>query len=147
MSFLFEGLAVAAFVGTAVSAVAQIKAGQDIKAENTMKARQAGLDATGKQIQIRQNMLQALASQNARAGANGQGTGGSFGAGVQRQITQNQNDLLTNSTGASTQEQLFTEAGSAAATGGALQAGASLLDFAGSNSGMTLGKAVQGSGS
>ena len=102
-----------------------------------MKARQAGLDAGGKQIEIRQNMLRALASQNAAAGAGGIGTGGSFGANVNRQITQNQDDLLTNSTNAATQESLFAMQGNSAETTANLGAGSSLLD-----AGAALGKAL-----
>lgn len=145
MTYLVLALEVTAAVGAAVTAYSGIKSGQAVQAEDKMKARQAGLDATAKQIQIRQNMMQALASQNARAGANGQGTGGSLGATVQRQITENQNDLLTNATNASTQSQLFNEEGSNAAKTGQLQAGASLLDFAGSNSGKGLAASVAGS--
>jgi hypothetical protein len=144
MTYLATALEIAAAVGAAVTAYSGVKAGQAVQAEDKMKARQAGLDATAKQIQIRQNMMQALASQNARAGANGQGTGGSLGATIQRQITQNQNDLLTNSTNASTQSQLFNEEGNSAAQTGELKAGASLLDFAGSNSGKSL---ISGGGS
>jgi hypothetical protein len=147
MTYLALGLEIAAAVGSAATAYSGIKSGQAIQAEDKMKARQAGLDATAKQIQIRQNMMQALASQNARAGANGQGTGGSFGATVQRQITENQNDLLTNSTNASTQSQLFNEQGNSAAQTGYLQAGASLLDFAGSNTGKTIASQIAGTGS
>lgn len=144
MSFLIDGLAIAAAVGAAVTAVSSVKTGQAVKAEDTMKSRQAGLDAGAKQIDIRQNMLKAMASQNAAAGAGGIGTGGSFGAGITRQITQNQSDLLTTSTNAATQEQLFSLQGNNAATTGELNAGASLLDFAGSKSATTLGNAING---
>ena len=145
MPYIVTAMEIVAAVGTAVTAYSAEKSGQAVQAEDKMKARQAGLDATAKQIQIRQNMMQALASQNARAGAQGQGTGGSFGAVVQRQIQQNQSDLLTNSTNASTQSQLFNEQGSSAAETGKLQAGASLLDFAGTNSGKGLAASVAGS--
>jgi hypothetical protein len=133
-----EIAAATAAAGTAVSAYSSYQAGQATKAQDKQKATQAGLDSGQKQIDIRQNMLRALASQNAQAGVGGIGTGGSFGANVNRQITQNQSDLATLSTDTITQQQLYAEAGNSAATTGALQAGSSLLDFAGSNSGLTL---------
>ena len=145
MTYLATSMAIVAFVGTVASAAEMHVAGVQAKNQDILKSRQAGLDATSKSIQIRQNMMQALASQNARAGAGGIGTGGSFGAGVQRQITQNANDLLTNSANVSTQQQLFGMAGASAEQQGNIQAGASLLDFAGSNSGLTIAKSVGGS--
>lgn len=131
-------LAAAAAAGAAVSAYSAHETGVAQKNESTLKARQAGLDSGAKQIEIRQNMLRALASQNATAGAAGIGTGGSLGAGVQRQITQNQNDLLTLKTNTGSQQELFSMQGNAAETAGNLKAGSSLLDFAGSSSAVTL---------
>ena len=92
------------------------------------KARQAGLEAAQKQINIRQNMLRALGSQNAQAGQGGIGTGGSFGANVNRQISQNQNDLLALSADTSGQQQQYGQQAAAATQGGNLGAGLSLLD-------------------
>ena len=128
-----------AAAGAVAGAVATHQAGVAAKNEDTMKARQAGLDAGGKQIEIRQNMLRALASQNAAAGASGIGTGGSFGANVNRQITQNQNDLMALSADTSAQQSLYAQQGSNAARGGNVAAGASLLDYAGSKNGPILG--------
>ncbi len=149
MPYIVTAMAIVAVIGTAVSAEAMHVAGVQAKNQDVVKSRQAGLDAASKSIQIRQNMMQALASQNARAGAAGIGTGGSFGAGVQRQITQNQNDLLTNSANVASQQQLFGMAGASAEQQGNIQAGASLLDFAGSNSAKTIattvGNAITGS--
>ncbi len=149
MPYIVTAMAIVAAVGAAVSAEGMHVAGVQAKNQDVLKSRQAGLDAQAKQIQIRQNMMQALASQNARAGAAGIGTGGSFGAGVQRQITQNQNDLLTNSANVTSQQQLFGMAGQSAVTQGNISAGASLLDFAGSNSAKglaaTVGNAITGS--
>ena len=145
MPYIVTAMAIVAAVGAAVSAEGMHLAGVQAKNQDILKSRQAGIDAQAKQIQIRQNMMQALASQNARAGAAGIGTGGSFGAGIQRQITQNQNDLLTNSANVTSQQQLFGMAGQSAEQQGNIQAGASLLDFAGSNSGLTIAKSVGGS--
>ncbi len=100
---------IASGVAAVGSAYGQHTAGIAQKNEADMKARQAGLEAGQKQIQIRQNMLKALASQNAAAGASGIGTGGSFGANVNRQITQNQNDLLALSADTSAQQSLYAQ--------------------------------------
>lgn len=122
----------AGLIGSAGSAYEEHKAGQAQASDAAMRSRQAGLEAGQKQINIRQNMLKALASQNAAAGAAGIGTGGSFGANVNRQISQNQNDLMALSADtSSTQAQYGAQGRNAAATGN-IKAGASLLDAAGS---------------
>ena len=118
----------AGLIGSAGSAYAQHAAGVAQKNDATMRARQAGLEAGQKQINIRQNMLKALASQNAAAGAAGIGTGGSFGANVNRQITQNSNDLLALNADTSAEQSQYVAQGNNAVTTGNLKAGASLLD-------------------
>ena len=130
MTYLVAAAVAVAAMGTAFESH---EAGVAVKNEDTVKARQAGLDAGAKQIDIRQKMMAALASQNAKAGAGGIGTGGSFGANVNRQITENQSDLLINSTNAQTQEQLYAMQGGSAEQEGNIKAGASLLDAAGSS--------------
>ena len=131
---MFSTLASGASLLTgAVGADGQHQAGVAQKNDDAMRARQAGLDAAQKQIGIRQNMLSALASQNAAAGQGGIGTGGSFGANVNRQITQNQNDLLALSADTSAQQAQYGAAGANAAATGNIKAGQSLLDTAGNN--------------
>ena len=131
---MFSTLASGASLLTgAVGAYGQHQAGVAQKNDAAMRARQAGLDAAQKQIGIRQNMLSALASQNAAAGQGGIGTGGSFGANVNRQITQNQNDLLALSADTSAQQAQYGAAGANAAATGNIKAGQSLLDTAGNN--------------
>lgn len=117
-----------AAAGAVVGAYASHEAGVAAKNEDKEKSRQAGLDAGGKQIEIRQRFLQTLAAQNNAAGAAGIGTGGSFGAKVNYQISQNQDDLLTLSANASAQQSLYAEQGNSAETIGNLKAGSSLLD-------------------
>lgn len=85
-----------------------------------------------KQITMRQNMLRALASQNAGTlGAVGTGRGTSFGANAMRQITESQNDLMISKANAAGQVSLLDQAaGNAEAAGnigaaGALVGGAS----------------------
>ena len=120
----------ASVAGAGVSAYSSHEAGVAQSNDAKAKATQATLEGTQKQIQIRQTMLKALASQNAAAGASGIGTGGSFGANVNRQITQNQSDLLALSADTSSEQQQYgLQASSATATGN-LKAGASLLDAA-----------------
>lgn len=94
------------------------------------KARVEADQATQQQITQRQNMLRALASQNAGTlGAVGTGAGSGFGANVNRQITQQQNDLLVSQANSSAQVSLLDQqaanaqaAGNAAAIGGGVTA-------------------------
>ena len=122
----------AGLLGSAGSAFEQHKAGVAQAKDSAMRSRQAGLEAGQKQINIRQNMLKALATQNAAAGAGGIGTGGSFGANVNRQITQNQNDLLALSANTSGEQAQYGAQGANALQAGNVKAGASLLDAASS---------------
>ena len=120
----------ASLLGSGGSAFEQHKAGVAQANDAAMRSRQAGLEAGQKQINIRQNMLKALASQNAAAGAAGIGTGGSFGANVGRQIKQNQNDLLALSSDTSATQSQYAAEGVNARAGGNVKAGSSLLDAA-----------------
>ena len=120
--------AVGAAAGAGVSAYSSHEAGVAAANDAKAKSRQAGLEAGQKQIAIRQNMLRALASQNVAAGASGIGTGGSFGANVDRQIGQNKNDLLALNADTSSEQQAYGLQASNAVTTGNLKAGASLLD-------------------
>lgn len=91
--------------------------------EDKQKARQAQLEATQKQISMRQNMVRALAAQNAGTlGAIGTGAGTSFGANALRQITQAQNDLAVTSADESAQVSLLDSAASNAVSAGNLGA-------------------------
>lgn len=120
--------AVTAAAGTAVTVYSQHEAGVAASNQAKDKARIAADQATQVQINQRQNLMRALASQDAQAGAGGIGTGGSFGANAQRQITQNQNDLLVTGAGASAQIQGYNQQASNDVLTGNLNAGASLLD-------------------
>lgn len=134
--------AIAAFVstyGSAIAAGATIVAGAatayesheaGVAAANQAKdkARVAADQSTQVQINQRQNLMRALASQNAQAGAGGIGTGGSFGANATRQITQNQNDLLVTQAGASAQIAGYNQQASNDILTGNINAGTSLLD-------------------
>lgn len=114
-------MAIIAAAGTAVTAgvSAYESHEQGVATQNAdkQKARVEADKATQQQITMRQNMLRAMASQN--AGTLGAiGTGGSFGANVGRQISQNQNDLAVNAANGSAQVSLLDQAGSNAAAAG-----------------------------
>lgn len=136
MASLAIASAVAAVGGTVMGAVEKREQGIAMADDAKMRSRQAGLEAGQKAIQNRQNMLRALASQNAAAGVAGIGTGGptSFGANVNRQISQQQNDLLALSADTSATQQQYAYQAENDTRGGILSAGSSLLDSASSSS-------------
>lgn len=79
---------------------------------NKQKARVEQQTETGKQITMRQNMLRALAAQNAGTlGSVGTGANSGFGANTMRQIKQNQNDLAVSNANESAQVSLLDQAG------------------------------------
>jgi len=118
--------------GAAYSAYSSHEAGVATANADKEKARVAAMDATQKTIDQRQNMLRALASQNAYAGVGGIGTGGGFGANVGRQITQNQNDLMVTDANGSAQVSLLDQAAGNAEAEGNAQAASGLIKYAGS---------------
>lgn len=125
-------MAVIAAVGTAasvgVAAYSSHEQGVATKNADTQKARVEALSATQKQIDMRQNMLKALASQNAGTeGAIGTGSATSFGANAGRQINQAQNDLAANSANASAQVSLLDQAGANAEAAGNLGAASDVV--------------------
>lgn len=103
---------------------------QGVEAANVAKdkARQETITETQKQINMRQNMLRALASQNAGTlGAVGTGGASSFGANARRQITQNQNDLLVSKANESAQVSLLDQSASEDLAAGNIAAGSTAL--------------------
>lgn len=121
---------VAAVGSAAMGAVAKREQGIAQADDAQMRARQATLEANQKAIQNRQNMLKALATQNAAAGVGGIGTGGGFGANVNRQIQQQQNDLLAQRADTSATVSQYEAQAKNDYSGGSLAAGMSLLDTA-----------------
>lgn len=92
------------------------------------KARVESDRAAQEQINTRQNMLRALASQNAGTlGGVGTGANTGFGAGARRQISQNQNDLLVSKANASAQISLLDQQASNAVSAGNIGAGSDIL--------------------
>lgn len=128
-SFTAIGTFVVAHAGAieAVAAVASAGAAayeshqQGVEASNMAKskARVEADRAAGEQITSRQNMLRALASENAGSlGAVGTSAGTGFGANARRQIGQGQNDLLMSKSNASAQISLLDQQASNATSSG-----------------------------
>ena len=125
-------LALVAAVGTAasagVSAYGQREAGIAQARQDRAQANVEALKEKQNQINMRQRMLAALASQNdATKGAVSTGAGSGFAANAMRQIKQNQNDLMVSRANASGQISLLdtkaandSAAGSLAAVGDVL---------------------------
>lgn len=132
--FTFGNMAAAAgALAAGVSAYGQHQAGVAQSNMDKQKARVEALSETQKQINMRQNMLRALASQNAGTlGATGTGRGTGFGANAQRQIDQAQNDLAVSKANSSAQVSLLDQAGSNARGTGNLNAAGSLASGASS---------------
>jgi hypothetical protein len=125
-------MAYIAAAGTAVSAGAAAYESheQGVATSNAdkQKARVEQDSEAQKQIQMRQNMLRALASQNAGTlGAVGTGAGSGFGANAMRQITQSQNDLMVSQANSSAQVSLLDQAAGNAVSAGNVGAGADVF--------------------
>ena len=120
--------AAAGLLGTVGSAYSANRQGVAQANQDKQKARVEALNETQKQINMRQNMLKALASQNAGTmGAVGTGRGTGFGANATRQITQAQNDLMVSQANSSAQISLLDQAASNATGGGNIQAGTDVV--------------------
>lgn len=115
----------ASAIGAGVSAYEMHVQGEAQANAAKQKARVEADQATQQQITQRQNMLRALASQNAA----GLGGGTNVVAGTMHQINQGQNDLLVSQANSSAQVSLLDQqasndiaAGNAAAIGGGINA-------------------------
>lgn len=116
---LGNAAAAAGLVSAGVSAYGMHAQGVATSNADKQKARVESLQAGQQQINMRQRLLASLASQNAGAGAGGAGVNK---AGAMRQITQNQNDLMTNSANESAQVSLLDQGASNASAAGNLGA-------------------------
>jgi hypothetical protein len=120
----------ASAITAGVGAYESYQQGQAASNQAKQKARVEADNATQQQITQRQNMLRALASQNAGSlGAVGTGQGSSFAANTNRQISQQQNDLMVSQANSSAQVSLLDQqaanaqaAGTAGAIGGGINA-------------------------
>lgn len=107
------------------------KAGAEQANELRVQARAEGNAAKQQEIERRRNLMRALASQSAAAGAMGIETSGSFGNLMSRDIQDNENDLLVANAGTSLRQRSLAAAASNARRTGRGNATASLLDTAG----------------
>lgn len=133
--------AVPAWVGVATAVVGAgagiysayntAKTGAIQAAELKAQARTEADAAMQQQIERRRDLLRALASQNAAAGAAGIETGGSFGGIVRRQINENSNDLLVQDANSQSRQRALASRASNARQSANASAATSLLDTAG----------------
>lgn len=115
-------------VGAGVAAYESHEQGVAASNADKQKARVEQLNENQKQITMRQNMLRALASQNAGTmGAVGTGGPSSFGANAMRQIQQGQNDLAASSANSSAQVSLLDQAAANARSSGDIGAVGDIL--------------------
>lgn len=116
------GSTIATVTGVAATAATAYESHQQgVAASNQAKAkaRVEADRAAGEQITSRQNMLRALASENAGSlGAVSTGGASGFGANARRQISQGQNDLLMSKANSSAQISLLDQASSNARASG-----------------------------
>ncbi len=115
--------AIIAAAGTAVAvgveAYASHEQGVAISNTNKQKATAEAISEKQNQINIRQNMLRALASQNAGTlGSVGTGANSGFGANATRQINQEQNDIMVSRANSSAQISLLDQESSSARAAG-----------------------------
>lgn len=106
---------VATAAGAVAAAYESHEAGVAASNADKRKARVEGDQAKQQQITMRQNMLRALATQNAAAGAGG---GSVSKANTLRQITEAQNDIMISKGNASAQVSLLDQAAGNARSAG-----------------------------
>lgn len=118
----------ATVASSGVSAYAAHEQGVAIDNTNKQKARAEQISETQNQINMRENMLKALAAQNAGTlGAVGTGANTGFGTNARRQITQAQNDIMVSKANSSAQVSLLDQEGASAVAAGNIQAGGDIF--------------------
>jgi len=133
LAYVAAGAAVASAGAAAYESHEQGVATQNA---DKQKARVEAINETQKQINMRQNMLRALASQNAGSlGAVGTGGPSGFGANARRQINQAQNDIMVSQANSSAQVSLLDQAGANAAAAGNIGAAADVVGGVGKAAG------------
>lgn len=126
----------ASVVGAGAAAYESHEQGVAAANADKQKARVEAMNETQKQINMRQNMLRALAAQNAGTlGAVGTGRGSSFGANATRQINQAQNDIMVSQANSSAQVSLLDQAGANARAAGNIGAVSDVLSGVGKAAG------------
>lgn len=100
--------------------------------QTKFQARTEADAAKGRELIRRNDLLRALSSQNAAAGAAGVETSGSIGGIMRTNIKQNRQDLLTDAAGVGARRAALLAGGANARSSGNLQAAGSLLSTASS---------------
>jgi hypothetical protein len=124
------GLAIAGLAAGVYSAAQTRKAGQEQKDQLRAQAKTEGVAAQQREIERRRNLIRALSSQNAAAGAAGITTDGSAGAIARADIRDAQNDLLYSTANSTARQRALRSQASNAARVGNTNAAVSLLDTA-----------------
>lgn len=138
---LWAGIAsagVAAYSGYR-SSVEQKNAGIVRSEELKMQAAAEGDQARQQEIERRRNLVRALATQNARAGAAGVETGGSIGSMARTDIRDASNDLLSGQVNSGNRIRMLTSQAGNARRAGKAAATTTLLDTAGTIAGKKYG--------
>jgi hypothetical protein len=122
----------ASVVGAGASALGTYQAGQAAKAQYRMQAKQEADAARGREIDRRRDLIRAIASQAATAGAMGASTRSGTGlAGIaQYDINQANRDAISDRVNTGRMRNMLLKAGKNAASTGGIGAAASLLDSA-----------------
>lgn len=121
-------LAGTAVVGGALAVKGQHDAGVATDQQNKFQARTEADAAKGREIARRQDLMRALSTQNAAAGAGGVETSGSIGGTARTDIKQNRQDLMYDAAGVGSRRSALLAAGSNARLSGNLAAAGSLFD-------------------
>ena len=116
-------------LGTGLSALSSIRAGQAQKVQYEMQADAERVQARDREIQRKQRLVAALASQNAARGAQGIRLQGSPAAMMRSDISEARFGSLIDQGNTSMRVQQFQQAGQDAMQSAYLSAGSSLLDY------------------
>lgn len=129
-SALAGGLALGAAGLGVAKAYQTYKMGEVANAEAKLASKQAGDAARGREIERKRDLLKALATQNAHAGAQGVAIQGSNEAIARADIRDARNDLLADTANTRTQQRIYRARGRNAQSEARLGAVTSLLDTA-----------------
>lgn len=116
-------------LGTGLSALSSIRAGQAQKVQYEMQADAERVQARDREIQRKQRLVAALASQNAARGAQGIRLQGSPAAMMRSDISEARFGSLIDQGNTSMRVQQFQQSGQHAMQSAYLSAGSSLLDY------------------
>jgi hypothetical protein len=113
-----------------MSAVQERAAGKAERGALNLQAKQAGDAARAREIERKRDLLKALATQNAAAGAQGVAFSGSKAAIARTDIRQAATDLLADTANTRTQQRILRTRGANAQKAGNMRALTSLVDTA-----------------